>query len=131
MDLSGPASDPVLVFSSSPPLSSEQVLLMVMAGETPRSDISYSGSERATRIGTYLGKSLFSGLFGGSGGAERLTISSGENVTEAGEETYSVEYMLNKRWSVVGERDEFDDYNIGFKRRLFTKKKKDADAAIP
>jgi translocation and assembly module TamB len=129
MDLSGPASDPVLVFSSSPPLSSEQVLLMVMAGETPRSDISYSGSERATRIGTYLGKSLFSGLFGGSGGAERLTISSGENVTEAGEETYSVEYMLNKRWSVVGERDEFDDYNIGFKRRLLTKKKKDADAA--
>jgi translocation and assembly module TamB len=128
MDLSGPASEPVLVFSSSPPLSSEQVLLMVMAGQTPRSDITYSGGQRAVSIGRYLGKSLLSGLFGSPGDAERLTLSSGENVSENGQETFRAEYQLNDRWSLVGERDEFDDYNVGFKRRLFTTDKKDADA---
>jgi translocation and assembly module TamB len=132
MELTGPVTDPALVFSSSPPLSSEQVLLMVMAGETPRTDISYSGGERATRIGRYLGASLLSDFFGDRSSAERLTITSGENVTERGKETYNVEYKLTENWSVVGERDEFDDYNAGFKRRLFASKKPEStDATKP
>ena len=61
--------------------------------------------------------------------AERLTISSGENVTEGGKETYNVEYKFNNRWSLIGERDEFDDYNAGVKLRVFTSKKKNPDAA--
>jgi translocation and assembly module TamB len=69
-----------------------------------------------------------SGLFGSPGDAERLTLSSGENVTENGQETFRAEYQLNDRWSLVGERDEFDDYNLGFKRRLFIPDKKDTDA---
>jgi translocation and assembly module TamB len=129
MELSGAVSDPSLEFSSSPPLSSEQILLMVMAGETPRSDISYSATQRATGIGVYLGKSLLSGVFGDPTAAERLTISSGENVTEGGKETYNVEYKLDNRWSLIGERDEFDDYNAGVKLRVFTSKKKKTDVA--
>lgn len=126
MELSGPANDPALTFTSSPPLASEQVLLMVMAGETPSSEISYSTTQRAQSIGRYLGKSLFSGIFGSDdGGSERLSFTSGENVTEQGRETFIAEYRLNEDWSVVGEYDEYDEYNIGFRRKIFARKKAD------
>ncbi|MGC4071224.1 MAG: translocation/assembly module TamB domain-containing protein [Nibricoccus sp.] len=132
LDVSGSASDPTVVFSSSPPLTSEQILLMVMAGETPRTDFSYTGTQRAVGFGAYIGKSLFSDLFGDPAAAEKFTYSSGENITEAGKETYTIEYKLNERWSLVGERDEFDDYNAGVKMRIFTSKKKNVkDAANP
>ena len=62
----GTATLPVLKFSSSPPRNSEQVLLLVMAGETPNSEMSYSGNQRAVRFGAFLGKSLFSNVSAGS-----------------------------------------------------------------
>lgn len=127
MEVSGTASDPTLVFSSTPSLSSEQVLLMVMAGEMPHSDINYSGTQRAQQLGLYLGKSLLSNFSGDPTAAERLIITSGENVTESGKETFSAEYLLNDRWSLIGEIDEFDDYNMGVKRRLIFKKKPNAE----
>ncbi|WP_175414898.1 translocation/assembly module TamB domain-containing protein [Nibricoccus aquaticus] len=132
MELSGSASDPTLTFSSSPSLTSEQVLLMVMAGEPPRTDITSSTSDRAASIGVYLGKSLFSDFLGDPTAAERFTFSSGADVSRSGKETLEFEYMLDKRWSLVGERDEFDDYNAGIKLRILTSQKKPAtDAQKP
>jgi translocation and assembly module TamB len=127
MAINGPASEPALTFSSSPALSSEQVLLMVMAGETPRNEIVFSGTQRARRFGTYLGRGLISDLFGGGSAADRLSISSGENVTESGRETYTIEYELGRHWTAVGEYDKFDDYNLGLKWRIFSPKRKDLD----
>jgi len=130
MEVTGTASAPVLKFSSSPPLDSEKVLLMVMAGETPNDEVSYSGNQRAARFGAYIGKSLFSSVSGDSGAADRLTISTGEKVSRQGRETYDVEYRLGQRWSLVGEYDEFDDYNAGIKwqalRDKRPEKKRDA-----
>ena len=103
-----------------------------MAGEIPRTDISNTTTDRATSIGMYLGKSLFSGLFGDPTAAERFTFSSGENVSRSGKETINFEYLFNERWSLVGERDEFDDYNAGLKLRILTSKNKPAaDVATP
>jgi translocation and assembly module TamB len=123
VEITGPASRPVLVFSSSPPLESEQVLLLVMAGETPKNEVTYTGNQRAARFGTFIGKSLFSSISGDSGAADRLTISAGEKVSLQGRETYEVEYSLGKRWSLVGEYDEFDDYNAGLKWRALIDKR--------
>ena len=125
LEISGPASMPVLLFSSSPPLESEQVLLLVMAGEMPNKELTYTGNQRAARFGTFIGKSLFSSVSGDSGAADRLTISAGEKVSRQGRETYEVEYSLGKRWSLVGEYDEFDDYNAGLKWRVLTDKRKE------
>ena len=122
LELTGAASSPQLVFSSNPPLSSEQVLLLVMAGETPKNEVTYSTTQRFARLGTYFGQSLLSSLGGGGGGEDRLTISSGERVSREGRETYDVEYKLNDRWSAVGEYDEFDEYNLGLKWRAMPKK---------
>ncbi len=132
MELSGPASDPALTFSSSPSLSSEQVLLMVMAGEPPRTDIASTANDRAASIGVYLGKSLLSDFFGDPSSASRFTFSSGADVSRSGKETLEAEYTLDERWSLVGERDEFDDYNAGIKLRILTSKKKpETDAQKP
>jgi translocation and assembly module TamB len=127
MELNGSAASPNLVFSSSPPLDSEQVLLMVMAGETPKNEITYTGNQRFARIGTFLGQSLLNNLGGDAANSDRLTISTGDQVSEQGRETYNFEYRLNDRWSLVGEYDEFDDYNAGVKWRFFAKGGRDVE----
>ncbi|PTY07405.1 hypothetical protein DB347_08885 [Opitutaceae bacterium EW11] len=127
LELTGSATTPNLVFTSNPPLSSEQVLLLVMAGETPKNEVSYTTSQRFARLGTYFGQSLLGSLSGGQGD-DRLTITSGERVSRQGRETYDVEYTLNKRWTAVGEYDEFDEYNIGLKRRILPRDGKSKEA---
>jgi translocation and assembly module TamB len=118
MEITGTAADPKLTFTSNPPLESEQVLLMVMAGEVPRTDYSKSNQQRLTAIGTYLGQSLFENFGGDSGSGDRLAITSGERISTEGKETYTIEYRLNDRFSLVGEYDEYDDYNAGIKWRV-------------
>lgn len=119
MEITGTAADPLVTFSSSPPLEAKQVLLMVTAGELPRDEITYGGAQRAARLGTYLGQSLINNFGGEDADADRLTISTGERVSRQGRETYDIEYQLNERLTAVGEYDEFDAYNAGLKWRLF------------
>jgi translocation and assembly module TamB len=121
MELTGPVSSPNLTFTSSPPLTAEQVVLMVMAGQAPQNEISATDRQRAARFGAFFGATLLGSFGVGGSGADRLTISSGENISEQGHETYSIEYRLSKRWSLTGEYDEFDDYNAGVKWRVYQK----------
>lgn len=120
MEITGPASAPVLTFSSSPPLDHGQILLMVMAGEAPKSEVTITEQQRATQLGRFLGQSLLAS-FGDSEGADRLSISTGEKVSRQGRETYDIEYRLNNRWSITGAFDEFDEYNAGVKWRVYSK----------
>ena len=119
MEISGTTDKPELTFTSTPSLESEQVLLMVMAGETPQNEISYTGRERAARLGAYLGQSLLGQLGADQAAADKLTINVGERISRQGRETYDVEYEVDRRWSLVGEYDEFDEYNLGVKWRIF------------
>ncbi|MET0263708.1 MAG: translocation/assembly module TamB domain-containing protein, partial [Rariglobus sp.] len=128
MEVSGTAERPRLVFTSTPTLESEQVLLMVMAGEAPQNEVTYSGSERAARLGAYLGQTLLSQLGSDPAAADRFSITIGERISRQGRETYGVEYTLDPRWSLVGEYDEFDEYNLGVKWRVLTEKKKEEAA---
>lgn len=128
MELSGEASQPNLQFFSSPPLASEEVLLLVMAGEAPQDEVNYSSSQRATKLGAYLGQSLLNQFTGNTGGEDRLTISTGERVSREGRETYRIEYEMAPRWSLVGEYDEFDDFNAGVRWKIFSPRAEEADA---
>ncbi|MBC8040429.1 MAG: hypothetical protein H7Y06_07805 [Opitutaceae bacterium] len=118
-----------MTFTSTPSLESEQVLLMVMAGETPKNEISYTGRERAARLGAYFGQSLLSQLGADQTAADKLTIDVGERISRQGRETYEVEYELDRRWALVGEYDEFDEYNLGVKWRIFAHKPKKKEEA--
>jgi translocation and assembly module TamB len=127
MEITGDTSSPNLAFSSSPPLEAEQVLLMVMAGEAPRNEVSTTDRQRVARFGAFFGQSLLGSLGGDTSGPDRLTISSGSDISEQGRETYNIEYRLNDRWALTGEYDEFDDYYGGLKWRIYPKKGKRDD----
>jgi translocation and assembly module TamB len=121
MEGSGPVDAPVLQFSSTPPLSSEQIVLMVTAGEMPRLDRSLSTQQRAQTLALFVGRDLLTKLGFGDESEQRLTLHSGEQLSEQGRPTYNVEYKLTDRWSLVGEYDRFNAFNAGLKWRVYSK----------
>ncbi len=123
MEIDGDATQPNVVFTSSPALDAEQVLLMVMTGAVPTNEISRSTMHRAANIGLYLGQSLLGSFGADAADADRLTFVAGEKISDQGKETYNIEYRLSDRWTVTGERNEFDELNAGLKWRLFGGKK--------
>ena len=60
-------------------------------------------------------------VLGFGGGADRLTIRSGEEISESGSSTYDVEFKLTDRWSLVGQYDRFNEFNVSVKRRIFSR----------
>jgi translocation and assembly module TamB len=124
MEITGTVEAPSIMFTSSPALDSDQLLLMVMTGATPSNDITYPSTQRFARLGTYLGQSLLGSFGGDATSADRLSVASGEKVSQQGRETYDVGYRLAERWKWVGQYDEFDDYNIGLKWRFYPGKPK-------
>jgi translocation and assembly module TamB len=121
MEVTGWADEPIVQFSSTPALSSEQIVLMLTTGQAPQGVSSTSTQQRAQGLAWFMGKNLLSELGFGGSGEDRLTIRSGEQVTEAGKPTYDVEYKLTDRWSVVGEYDRFSQYNAGLKWKVYSK----------
>lgn len=121
MELTGTASEPQLLFSSTPPLDSSQILLMVSTGQPPAGEINRSAQSRLGTLGLYLG----SGLLGSSGDDDsffsRLSMESGQRVSEQGKETMEVQYRISDRWFLIGEYDEFDAYNMDVKWKIFTR----------
>lgn len=121
MEVKGPATGPLVQFSSTPPLTSEEILLMITAGEMPRRDHNFSSTQRAQSLALFLGKDLLARLGYGDYSESRLTLRSGEELSATGRSTYNVEYRLADRWSVVGEYDRFGDFNVGAKWRVYSK----------
>lgn len=125
MEARGPVDAPTMTFTSNPTMESEQVLFMVMGGQLPPQAVAATGTTTTTsgarlaQVGTYFGESLFQSL--GVSGGDRLTAAPGAQVSQKGHETYTVEYRATDRWSLVGEYDEFDDYNLGVKWRVYVK----------
>jgi translocation and assembly module TamB len=120
LEVIGPADGANIAFSSTPPLTSEEILLMLTAGKIPQGQFTYSTEQRASRIATFVGKDLFSRFSGGGTGEERLLISTGENVSEEGKLTYSVEYKFTDAWSIIGEYDRFNAFNAHLKWKVIS-----------
>ena len=121
LQVTGPANEPVIEFSSTPSLTSEEVVLMLTAGELPRHELTFSTQQRAGAFALFFGKSLWAKFGADESGAERLTVRSGQDVSEQGRQTYAVEYRLSKNWSLVGEYDRFSAVNAGVKWRLYSR----------
>jgi translocation and assembly module TamB len=121
VEVHGPALKPIVEFSSTPSLTSEQIVMMLTTGKLPSEGAEFSSGKRATKLGLFLGKSFLSKFGGGEGSAERLTIRSGDHISEQGKESYSAEYKLNDDWSMIGEYGRFNDFNFGFKWKIYSK----------
>ncbi|HHY86987.1 MAG TPA: hypothetical protein GYA07_15850 [Verrucomicrobia bacterium] len=121
MEVTGRADNPVVQFSSSPPLTSEEILLMLTTGQRPRALAAVSTQQRAQGLALFVGKNLLTDLGFGGTGEQRLSIRSGEHLTETGRSTYEVEYRFNDDWSLLGEYDRFGQYNLGLKWRVYSR----------
>jgi translocation and assembly module TamB len=121
LDVSGSADAPDIQFTSNPPLNSEQILLMVTAGELPHGTYNLTPQQRAQTMALFLGRDLLSKLGFGDQVEQRLTIRSGEEISDQGRPTYDVQYKLSRRWWIVGEYDRFGDFNAGFKWQIYAK----------
>jgi len=120
LQVTGTADKPVIQFSSVPSLTSEQILLLLTAGEVPRDEISLTPQQKAQRFAVFLAQRLLVKL-GFAGSSERLTIRSGEEVSDTGHQTYDVEYKLDKNWSIVGQYDRFNAFNLSLKRKIYSR----------
>jgi len=95
---------------------------MLTAGQIPRGvGATASTQQRAQGLALFVGKNLLSDFGLGGGGQERLTVRSGEEITETGRPTYDIEYQLSRRWSIIGEYDRFDQYNLNLKFKAYSK----------
>jgi translocation and assembly module TamB len=121
LEVSGAVDAPVIQFSSNPSLSSEQILLMLTAGQLPQGTYTLTPQQRAQTVALFLGRDLLSKLGLSDQTQERLTIRSGEEISEQGRPTYHVEYKLTPHWFVVGEYDRFGDFNAGLKWRIYSR----------
>ncbi|HWX21699.1 MAG TPA: translocation/assembly module TamB domain-containing protein [Candidatus Binatia bacterium] len=121
MSITGPVDAPVIQFTSTPPLSSERILLMVTAGQLPQGAFTLTPEQKAQTVALFLGRDLLAKLGVGDQAQQRLTIHSGEEISEQGRPTYHVEYKLTERWSLEAEYDRFGDFNAGFKWRIYSK----------
>jgi translocation and assembly module TamB len=121
MEATGPVDQPVVKFSSIPGLSSEEIVLMLTAGQVPRGlGVTATTQQRAQGLALFVGKNLLSD-FGLGSGEERLTVRSGQEISQSGRPTYDIEYKLNDHWSVIGEYDRFDQYDLNLKYKLYSK----------
>jgi translocation and assembly module TamB len=121
LDVTGFADAPIIQFSSTPPLSSEQLVLMVTAGELPRTGATLSPQQRAQTAALFVGRDLLARWGFGDSSEPRLTITSGQEMTEAGRPTYNIEFKLTDRWALEGEYDRFNAYNAGVKWRAYSR----------
>ena len=121
MEVTGAADSPVIQFTSNPSLSSEQILLMLTAGQLPQGTYTLSPQQRAETMALFLGRDFLAKIGLGDQTQERLTVRSGEEISEQGRPTYHVEYRLTKNWFIQAEYDRFGDYNAGFRWRVYSK----------
>jgi len=121
LEVTGPAERATVLFSSTPPLTSEEILLMLTAGELPKNEAVFSTTARAGQLATFLGRDVVARFSGGDVSSERLIINTTENITEEGRTTYSIEYRLTDRWSLVGEYDRFSALNAAVKWRILSR----------
>jgi translocation and assembly module TamB len=121
VNITGSADAPSIIFTSVPPLTTREIMLMLTAGEIPSGAYSYTDVDKASKLGYFLGKELISQLLGMEPGEDRLVFRTGEYVTDDGQLTYRIEYELLDWLAVFGEYTRFRDYNGGLKFNVYSR----------
>lgn len=121
MRASGTPSDPTILFSSTPSLDSSEILLMVTAGVLPNSGNTRSSGSRLGGLGVFIGNNILTELGLIDPLDDRLQIRVGEDVTDMGKDTIDVEFRIDDSWSIIGEYDRFDAYNLNLKWKIYSR----------
>ena len=128
MLVEGPYDEPVVTLSSVPPLSNDELLLLLIAGQQPSSTNDTQASQQSMNVAVFLGRDLIARWFGSDSVEasesimDRFEIGIGRAVTRSGEETIEAQFRLadgvlrdGDKLYLTGEKDIFDFYNAGLK----------------
>ena len=120
LNISGPPNDPRLIFTSTPALSSNEILMMVSSGKVPNDNVNRGSGNRLAGLGSFLGQSVLTDLGILDPLDNRLEIIVGEYVTEQGSETIKVQYRIDDQWAIIGQYDRFDSYDLDLKWTFYS-----------
>ncbi len=129
MLVEGPFDEPVVTLSSVPPLSNQELLLLLLTGQQPGSEDDPQAAQRQSmNVAVFLGRDLIDRWFGSESAEasesiiDRFDIDVGRAVTRSGEETIEAQFRLAEdvlrdgdKLYLTGEKDVFDFYNAGVK----------------
>ena len=128
--IEGPYTEPVITLSSIPPLPNEELLMLLLTGQPPKSSTARSNTSRqGLNIAVFLGRDLITRLFGSDSDddsfediLDRFDVEVGRGITQQGEDTINSQFRIADNVLVkgdslylTGERDYFDYYNGGIK----------------
>lgn len=120
LNATGTLPDADVHVSSFPPLTSDEALVLLTTGNTPR-QIDRAGMTRTAllRAGSLAGQELFANAPGEEGDLfDRLTVEIGRESTRAGQESIEAELKLTEKLHLRAERDKWQDYNLGVLWRI-------------
>jgi autotransporter translocation and assembly factor TamB len=129
MLVEGPYNEPVVTLSSVPPLTHEELVLLIIAGKLPDTTDDPNASQgQSMNVAVYLGRDFIERWFGsesaeaGESIMDRFEVHLGRAVTRGGEDTIEAQFRIadgvlrdGDRLYLTGEKDIFDFYNAGVK----------------
>jgi translocation and assembly module TamB len=127
--ISGPYDAPIIMLSSTPSASNEEILLLLLAGQRPVGDRNQPNQlNNYSNVVVYMAENLLKSLWP-NGDSEsdttildRLQLEIGKNITQQGEETIEAKFILAENIRngqnallLTGEKDVWDKYNGGLR----------------
>lgn len=121
----GALDAPVITLSATPPLASEEILLMLLTGAPPSNGDGTGDIRRqGLNVTVFIGQDLLSRWLGNGDGEasllDRFDVQVGREITQTGEETVETQFRLAENvfrkgdtLYLTGEKDVFDYYNAG------------------
>jgi translocation and assembly module TamB len=127
MLVEGSYDEPTITLNSSPPLSNEDLLMLVLSGTPPSSaNQTIDKQARNLNVAVYIGRDLIERWFSSDNGdstesiLDRFEIEVGRDITQKGEESLETRFRLTEgvfrkkdTLYITGEKDVFDYYNAG------------------
>jgi autotransporter translocation and assembly factor TamB len=126
VELAGTYDAPEVRLSSSPPLSADQLLLLVISGRPPTEAGQLASAGESLAV--YVAKDLVRSWFDDGGFDERqsflsrIEVVTGRDVSKSGVLTLEATYLVREKLTgrdaamyAVLERDAFEDYNLGLR----------------
>jgi len=127
--IEGPYDEPVITLSSTPPLPNEDLLMLLLTGQPPKSSSARSDATRqGLNVAVFLGRDLLTRLSGDDSAEafesilDRFDVEVGRGITQRGEDTIHSQFRVaddvlvdGDSLYLTGERDYFDYYNGGIK----------------
>ena len=119
VQVEGPIDETRVHVTSMPPLPPESAQLLLVTGSTAEElERDGIGSAALSKAGGLLGGAVLSWISGPGDPdeeslADRVTVEFGRDISRSGAATIDAELKLAERWFLHGERDRYDDVNVG------------------